>query len=801
VSEYPARASDETDQAFLRQLLQRHAPEAALLDANLQIISRTEGAARFLRGGNLPERADLREWIAEDLREAFCRALDRSRRLNRRFAGRESPLVVDGMTRYVRVAVEPVPAATSLSDRESALGGSRGRWLVTWEDATEATLVRRGLERENARLAQAMQASDMGVFDWNVDSDRLIANDVLCRLVGVREGSLVRGEQFFQRMHPGDAARVRREVIQAFQTESDYQTEFRIIADRDSPNPGSSNCDGPVWLAARGQPLTDANGERRLVGVNWDVTPRRVLEQSLARTRREVEVAMAAGRLGAWRWDIPTDSVWWSDSMYNVLGYRTGEFQGTLETFSQLLHPDDQINLGGEIEKLLQGQSDEFHIECRVRHRSGKWLWIIGDGAIQRDDFGEPVTLIGAVRDVTSQKEAELRIDEARRQAEAANESKSVFLANMSHEIRTPMTAILGYTDLAQSTPDSDELEEHLQTIRRNGYYLLEIINDILDLSKIEAGKIETSKHDFEPLSLVADVHSIMHVRARENDLELRVQYEGELPETVRSDPKRLKQILINLVGNAIKFTRRGHVLIRVRYINQGDGFIEFDVIDTGIGIAPQQQQTLFEPFMQGNTRIDRDYGGTGLGLAISQRLARSLDGDISVESTVGRGSRFTCRVAAATRPGVPMIQPQRQTQLESVAEATDRIRLDQRILVVDDRRDIRFLSRRILSGAGASIVEAADGLEAIGKVNAAADQQQPFDCIVLDMQMPRLDGYRTAERLRKLGFDRPILALTAEAMDGDSNRCLTSGCDDYMSKPINAAKLLKTVARLTAQA
>ncbi len=804
MSEYPARTSDETDQAFLRHLLRRHAPEAALLDASCQIISRTDGLERFLRAADVPDRADLRDWIADDLRDEFCRAVDRSRRINRRVTCREAPLVVDAMTRFTRVAVEPVSPSAGLSDpageHDSESAGEpderQRRWLVTFEDTTEATLVRRGLERENARLSQAMRASGMGVFDWNVDTDRLIANDVLCRLMGVREGSLVRGEQVFRRIHPGDAARIRQDVLEAFQSDSDYEAEFRILTD-----PDSTESKDLVWLAARGQPLTDSNGERRLVGVNWNVTPRRLLEQSLARTRREVEVAMAAGRLGAWRWDIRTDSLWWSDSMYNVLGYQAGEFQGTLEAFSQLLHADDQANLGGEIEKLLRGQADEFHIECRVRHRSGRWLWIIGDGAIQRDDFGEPVTLIGAVRDVTSQKEAELRIDEARRQAEAANESKSVFLANMSHEIRTPMTAILGYTDLAQSTPDSDELEEHLQTIRRNGYYLLEIINDILDLSKIEAGKIETSQRDFEPLSLVADVHSIMHVRARENDLELKVQYQSELPETVRSDPKRLKQILINLVGNAIKFTKRGHILIRVRYIGEGDGFIEFDVIDTGIGIDRQQQKALFEPFTQGHTGIDRDYGGTGLGLAISQRLARSLGGEISVESTLGRGSRFTCRVAAATSPGVTMIQPQQQLQLESAGETAHRVHLEHRILVVDDRRDIRFLSRRILSAAGANIVEAIDGLDAIGKVNAAEQEQHPFDCIVLDMQMPRLDGYRTAERLRKMGFDRPILALTAEAMDGDSNRCLNSGCDDYMSKPINATKLLKTVARLTADA
>ena len=410
------------------------------------------------------------------------------------------------------------------------------------------------------------------------------------------------------------------------------------------------------------------------------------------------------------------------------------------------------------------------------------------------DDHGKIVFLVASGIDVTEQLRFEKSLQISRHEAEAANHAKSEFLANMSHEIRTPMTAILGYADLlAEGEADSKKLE-YVATIRRNGDFLLEIINDILDLSKIEAGKLQMSTGLFSPRQLVEEVRSVMDVRASEKELTLSVEYASELPAQIHSDPKRLKQILINLVGNAIKFTKQGSVRVSVSFIPT-ESKLRFEVVDSGIGIDPARQTELFKPFIQGDSSVTRKYGGSGLGLAISQRLAKRLGGQIDVQSEPGKGSRFTLEIDAGDLS--------KQTSIPSVRQSTDAsdgqvdlplIELDCQILVVDDRRDIRFLSKRLLSKAGARVTEAEDGIEAIETVEAASEG---FDLILLDMQMPRLDGYQTAQRLREIGFEKPIIALTADAMQGDMRRCLQCGCDDYLSKPIDARRLLTMVSQM----
>eukprot|EP00913_Durusdinium_trenchii_P028383 g26611.t1 len=372
--------------------------------------------------------------------------------------------------------------------------------------------------------------------------------------------------------------------------------------------------------------------------------------------------------------------------------------------------------------------------------------------------------------------------------AQQASQSKSAFLANMSHEIRTPMTAILGYADLMTALVENQDALGHLQIIRRNGGYLLDIINDILDLSKIEAGKLNIVPERFSPVRLIEEVRSIMEVRASEQNLTLVVDYDGKLPATIESDPKRLKQILINLVGNAIKFTKAGGVKMAVGI---DDDRLQFHVIDTGIGMSKTQQQRLFQPFSQGDETVNREFGGTGLGLAISKRLAKLLGGSVGVESEEGEGSTFTVTIAVGDIDNVQWILPEPIPETVPQPLPTETIRLDCQILVVDDRRDVRFLSRKFLGDAGAVVSEAEDGELAVKAVKEALSNGRVFDLIVLDMQMPKLDGYATAKALRELGFTGPIIALTADAMHGDMTRCIEAGCNDYLSKPIDKLELL----------
>ena len=401
-------------------------------------------------------------------------------------------------------------------------------------------------------------------------------------------------------------------------------------------------------------------------------------------------------------------------------------------------------------------------------------------------------TLRAKMRD----RERQYAVRDLLRRAEEANASKSAFLANMSHEIRTPMTAILGYADLMEGLINNDEAIGYLKTIRRNGDFLLTIINDILDLSKIEAGKFALSNERYSPVELLEDVHSILSVRASERGIDLVLDYQTPIPRMIYSDPKRLKQILVNLIGNGIKFTPRGEVRVVISHDAQSQ-VLQFCIRDTGIGMSDQQQQRLFKPFSQGDERVNRQYGGTGLGLAISRRLAGMLGGDIEVESIEGDYSQFKFAISTGNTGNVATYQPGTESVRLNQPEYGVEYAIEGRILIVDDRRDIRFLSKRFLSAAGALIDEAEDGQVAVDFVREAIKHSEQPNLILLDMQMPRLDGYEAAKALRKLGYTGPIIALTADAMQGDMSKCLEAGCNDYLSKPIDKTAMLKKVSEL----
>jgi PAS domain S-box-containing protein len=397
-------------------------------------------------------------------------------------------------------------------------------------------------------------------------------------------------------------------------------------------------------------------------------------------------------------------------------------------------------------------------------------------------------------------------------EAAVASASKSQFLANMSHEIRTPMTAITGFAELlndetrccgqcgAQDDCGRREAgQKYVSAILRNGQHLLALINDILDLSKIEAGRFETLAVSCRPAEIIEEVIETLSTRARERELDLSVEYPGPIPQTIITDATRLRQILVNLVGNAIKFTERGSV--RVIVTLQGDETtprLELAVHDTGIGIAPQDVPHLFEPFTQADTSATRRFGGTGLGLSISQRLAQLLGGDIAVESTVGQGSVFRVTVATGSLEGIPLVTPEGAAASVPTTPSApaDAAPLTARILLAEDGPDNQRLIARLLERAGAQVVVVDDGAQAVAAAGAAFEAGEPFDVILMDMQMPVCDGYKATTQLREVGYNRPIIALTAHAMDGDREKCLWAGCDDFATKPVQRQALIEMLQR-----
>jgi CheY-like chemotaxis protein len=373
----------------------------------------------------------------------------------------------------------------------------------------------------------------------------------------------------------------------------------------------------------------------------------------------------------------------------------------------------------------------------------------------------------------------------------------------MSHEIRTPMTAILGYSEqLLEPEQSRGDFEQAVGVIRRNGDHLLQVINDILDLSKIESGKLTVESIPCAPIQIVADVLDLLRGKASAKGLLLHAELIGPLPATIASDPTRLRQILFNLVGNAIKFTERGSVTIRLALQQEpAPPRLAFEVVDTGIGMSEEQCARLFQAFSQADTSTTRRFGGTGLGLAISRRLAQLLGGDVSMRSQPGLGSAFRLEVATGPLDAAQWIaQPELAAAGAGAAApaAAPAVTLRARILLAEDGRDNQMLVSAILRKAGASCEIVGDGRAAVDAALAAERVGRPFDAVLMDMQMPVLDGVAATRELRAAGFTRPILALTANAMESDRQRCIAAGCDDFASKPIDRARLLATLAHWT---
>jgi PAS domain S-box-containing protein len=607
------------------------------------------------------------------------------------------------------------------------------------------------------------------------------ANDALCRLSGFEAEQLIGrklGELLAEPLSDYDTASMKERWAAGLPWVGEMQCR--------------SHAAFAFWMEVTLVP--DPAGGCTLVAM--DISERKRVEQTLADRERLWNLLMRSVSAGIFRTDGAGICEFVNDTWLTYTGDSAS--QPRRRPWLEAVHPDDLAAVGERWRQHLASPSGEvMDAEFRVQRAGGHPLWVACSVCEVRDDRGERMGFLGIAKDITSLKDLQAAIESSRAAAEAASIAKSAFLANMSHEIRTPMTAILGFADLirAGDCPESDR-REYLQTIRRNGEHLLSIINEILDISKIEAGKMTVEKVRCSLCQMVAEVAATMRVRASGKGIGLDVEYQYPVPETIDSDPVRVRQVLVNLIGNAIKFTEHGRVLVRVRSDLTSRGQVAVEVHDSGIGLTEEQLSRLFQAFTQADSSTTRKHGGTGLGLVISKQLAILLGGNITVTSTPGVGSVFTVTLATGDLTGVRLINDAREAAIpSSEGPEAPAPTLRGRILLVEDGLDNQRLISFLLRKAGAEVTLAEHGAAGVSACDAAAKAGTPFDLILMDMQMPVMDGYDATRELRRRSVVTPIVALTAHAMSSDRAKCLGAGCDDFATKPIDRALLIRTCA------
>ena len=632
---------------------------------------------------------------------------------------------------------------------------------------------RKRADEARALLAAVVEFSEEGIVAVSLDKKVLSWNRGAEAIYGFSAEEIL-GKSVFSTIIPPER---REEYDKFFARVLAGETLVRFESER-RRNDGTR-----VDVALTYCPIKNQNGE--VIGVSAivrDITQTKATRQALHESEQRYRLLFERNLAGVFRCSLQGILLEYNDAGARILGYDSGaDLVGRPATDIFFDPADKDLS-----DQKMADHGTASNQEIRVRRKDGNTAWIMANTTMVNGASGTEIE--GTFVDITLLKQAEEQMRLAKEAAEAASRAKSEFLANMSHEIRTPMNGVIGMIDLALDTDLTAEQREYLATVKSSAGALLEIINDILDFSKIEARKLELERVSFSVKEVVRATVKDFSVQARNKQLSLQCDFSADLPEMAIGDPGRLRQILMNLVGNALKFTNEGEIMVRA--MRPHEDTLQFSVSDTGIGISPEKQKSIFEAFVQADTSSTRHYGGTGLGLAIVSQLVALMQGRIWLESKPGSGSTFyfTARFGMATAVTVrDEIQPR-----EEHAPAASAWKLH--ILVADDNLVNLRLARSLLAKQGHSAVAVGSGREAL-----LALQQQDFDLVLMDVQMPDMDGFETTKTIRAQertsGKHLPIVAMTAHAMSGDRERCLAAGMDSYVTKPVDAIKLFTAIA------
>jgi len=636
---------------------------------------------------------------------------------------------------------------------------------------------------DDPTVALVFRVTGSGVWTWDTQTDQIRVTDPVAELLRYAPDAFPSDlTGFLDLVHPGDVAAVRK-IVQAH---------------RDGAGSFLVECacrlgDGSGWrrLRIRGHRTAQTSVA---VGMAEDLTSVDLQTAELRHNERRLREAQRLAKVGSWEFETATGPIFWSDETYALFGVDPANGPPSYAAYLALIPLDDQPHLTAAIDAAFTAGTP-YAFDQRIRRPDGSELWLHAVGDPLRDADGRIIGLSGTVADITDRKRTEAELMQLKDAAEAAMRTKAMFIANVSHELRTPMNGILGMLSLLLESSLQPAQKQYAWTAHSAAESLLSLLNDLLDFSKIEAGKLELQTVAFAPRDTLQNTVQLWQGRAQSKGIALAAAVDPDVPEVLRSDSVRMRQIILNLVSNAVKFTARGHVIVRMDVAAQDEESvtIRVSVTDSGPGITPDDLTKLFQPFTQ-LQQPDGVTPGTGLGLSISKRLVSLLGGEIGITSEVGRGSTFwfTARCFRTSNTTVPR-------HLQGAALDGIQIASGKRLLVVEDHPVNRLVALRLLERTGAVIDIATTGAEAISAV-----ARQRYDLILMDCQMPEMNGLDASRAIRRLEAERlaprvPIVAMTANAMTEDRERCLEAGMDDHVAKPIDRVLLYEAVHRWTA--
>jgi len=541
-------------------------------------------------------------------------------------------------------------------------------------------------------------------------------------------------------------------------------------------------------------PIKDADGKVVLViGFGRDLTTERLAQEALADSEERLRLALQGADLGTWDWDLQSGTITTNDRYLELLGYEPSELTPTLALWRSSIHPDEAARVIATFEAHLRGETPLYESEHRMRHKDGHYVWIYGRGRVlTRRADGAPLRICGTNIDITERREAEHEVQLARAEAEEATAARERFLANISHELRTPLNAIVGLSYHLARPGTAVDQQRAIEGIRFSADNLLGVINDLLDMTRIRSGHMELDALPFEIRTLLDGLVNSLQGTAQARGLSLKLELDATLPTMLVGDPVRLNQVLSNLVGNALKFTTVGGVLVQAApaALPSGEPGIAIVVSDTGIGIARENLERVFDPFLQASGELTRSSGGTGLGLSIVRDLVQQMGGTVALESRVGAGSTF--RVSLPLIEAAAAMEPSSAPISIALLEGLE-------VLIVEDNEMNSYVARVVLEHAGANVTVVVNGQEALDRLQHV----QP-DVVLMDIQMPGMDGFEASWRIRnELGLSEaelPIIALTATALADEQRRANASGMTDYIMKPFNPESLCLRIAQILAR-